>query len=480
MDEETARKVRLQKFAQMNRYGPADDTEGSGSGFRDMFGDGTKVPTLLDPNLMDPQVNYDIYKGEGVNGFDYATNNAGLANTYKSYEGARWGEQAGERAYNFDTELQVQRDKIANQAGNIKTAGQQALNEQAYLAAMQGDMAGRVAGVQAQGVQRSQTLQGGEDYQGYLRQLAQSRGAADSMQGQADLFGQQYRNPDTTAAMMQMRQATDQNLQSNLALARSSQGAGGLARAMTANAGAQQTAAAQSAQLQAQQEQALRSSWMGAQGNAQQAYQGLAGQQADVAAKAAQTYQAAQRTNEEAAQGLRQGYSAAGTMYGAAGQSWGAQGAASLGREKAYSEALQQGYGNTFAERAQALQQAQYEVQQKQALEQRQYDEWVRQENVRQNWSNQRTAFQASAMGSNALANERAADANRASDAKARGNAMSTAGTVVSMVSPAAGAVFKAAAPAAKNSANNAPSSNQTTQYDPNEDPDTGYGFTGD
>ena len=452
-----------------NRQLGSAEEDGGGSGVRDMFGKGTATATTVDSTLLNPENNYRKYENSKVNSYGFYDNNYGLGGTTSTKAAYDWAGLAGDRAYQADKDAAFQRGQLGGAAAQIKSSGAQALGEQAKYAGLQGDMAGQIAGVKAGPVLGAQTLQGQSDYQGYLQQLAQGRSSANAMQSQADLFAQQYQRPDTTAAMMQHRQATDAALQSNLALARSSPGAGNMARAMVANAGATQSAAAQSAQLQAQQEAALRQSWMGAQGAAAGQYGQLSQLQADIAAKGAATYQNAQQVNEIAAQNTRQGYNAAATVYGQAGQSWGAQGSATRDRDQAYFNALQTNYGNTVNERTQALGQANYEVAQRQALEAQRYNEWLRQENLKNSWADTRTAFQANAFNANTASAERAKMYNLGSDTTARGNALQAGATALTVLAPMAGAAMKPATSAASNA----------NQNQGNNNPDTGYGWNG-
>lgn len=405
------------------------------SPFSDLGG-GTVLPTIQNP-MTDPSASYAKYREGNKAGFNpdaytgFSDNVYTLGMPTTTMAAQRYLNNGGDLAYagqqRADEALDLQRGAM----GRLGTAGQNAVTQQGALAGLQQGMAGKAAGVRVGPVGAQQSLQGQSDYQGYLQQLAQGRSSADAMQAQASMFGEQYQRPDTTAAMMQHRQATDAALQSNLALARSSPGAGSMARALVANAGATQSAAAQSAQLQAQQEAALRGAWMTAQGNAQQAYQGLSQQQGQMAGLGSQTYIAAQRANMDAATAEANRYLGAGQAYGAAANTWQGAGSQELGAAQAYAQGAQNYYGAAAQERQTGVQLAQAQQQLYAQKEQRDYQEWLRQQGYRQQLASQRYSTMTGTAAANTASSERAQMYNAGSASKGTGVALSTAGSAL-------------------------------------------------
>jgi hypothetical protein len=409
-----------------------------GASLTEAIGGGTVTTTPLNP-FTDPSNAYDKYREGNKLGWDptgytgYSDMPYNLGTPTTSTAAARYMNTGGDMAYDANQRaLQAQQAQQAS-LGQLQSAGAQGAVQQGMYAGQQGAMAGKAAGVTAGPVTGQQTLTGQSDYQGYLQQIAQGRSSADAMQAQASMFGSQYQNPDTTAAMMQHRQATDAGLRSNLALARSGLGNQGaaMARAMTSNADVQQNAVAQSAQLQAQQEQSLRGAWMTAQGNANQAYQGLAQQQGQMSGLGSQTYIAAQRANQDAATAEANRYLGAGQGYGAAANTWGQQGSQEMARAQAYQGALQNQYTNAAADRGFGYGMATTQVGLQQQKEQRDYQEWVRQNNVRENMGAQRYATMTGREASNNAAQNAAGMANQQANARGTGTVLQIGSSVM-------------------------------------------------
>lgn len=422
-----------------------------GSDIRDMLGNGRVEPSLQN-QYTHPEQAYDMYKDYDINEYLVNTEPYDVRNYATNRNAMAWAGSPLDQAYDQQLAVNKTQQELKDAAYNARS------NAMTYQGRMSGatDMAMRT---QADPVRAYQTLQGQDSYQAYLDQMASAQQGAAYQQQQADMFGAQYRDPSTTAAMMAHRQATNESLAANLALARSGTGNAGasMARALTANAGAEQTAAAQAAQLQAQQEAALRQSWLQAQGAAQQSYAGLGQTSAQVANMGAQDYLAAQKLNADIAQQKRDAYLKGASMYGSAGQ---------LGLEgsKAYMGGLNQYTANAEASRNYGLEMAKWNQQSKLAAQQAQYAEWVRQENVRQGFGTARYNTMTGAQAANAAATERAQMYNEQSRAKGTGVLVSTGASLTSAGIGALSGASNAAGKAAQNT------STGNTGYDPDND----------
>lgn len=378
----------------------------------------------------------DVYKGMDVGSFtqdqgSFALGGNSAENDYVSH--------AMGNAMGYQNAIAASNAKIGNSVDDLKYAGQQNLgNEKSYLT--------KADNQKLDSVSLAQLNQGQPSYQDYLNAMKKGTASADAQQAMVGRLTNEYANPSTTAAQMQMRAATDQNLQSNLALAHSGNNAGAMARALTANAGAQQQAAAQAAQLQAQEMQSLRGNIGSIGASATGAYSNLANLGAQTAQQGAQSYQAAERANADRLAQNRSFYSGLGGQYGTlAGQQ--------LAQQNNYVSGLQTQNNALTNQQSYFTQLAQANTGNKQALNAANNSEFVRQQNERYNMTIADANARQGGNSQSATMQQAQNNADRARGDQQFGTALQVGATVMG---PIGSTIFKGGGNAIKSSGDQA------------------------